>query len=145
MCINGYDKCGPEQPETHDETEHHPDAQVTVVQHPDIDDREPVLKLAPDKQEDTEYRYNSERDDELTAEPIVFLALFEHKLQGRYAGSKQADAQPVYLARRSLFFVFGAAHILQRKYRGHDADRDIDVENERPGVMVDDVSAQGRA
>ncbi len=76
-------------------------------------------------------------------EPVLALAAFEHVLQRGDAGGEQAQADEV--DRRGVALdVRLVADVAQRHHERDDPDRDVDVEDQRPGVVVDDHAAQRR-
>src|ERR1700691_3566582 len=87
----------------------------------------------------------SKEDDEVRSKPVLFLTLIQRDLQRSHGNDQQADADvvdaveivPVRLLEGRIF------NQPVGEEQRQDADRNVDVEDPVPGVIVGDPSAQG--
>ena len=100
-----------------------------------------VFMTKSDQRDDGDDR---EEDDRLRLEPVVALALLEHELQRSEPGGQQAEADPVDAA-LGLRDVLRIRDERERHQERDDADRNVDVEDQRPAGVVDDPTAERRA
>ena len=90
---------------------------------------------------------DGEGDDEAGAEPVVFLALVEHDLEGADGDDEEAEA-PVVDAFATLADFGEIGRVFDDaigEVEREDADRDIEEEDPAPAVVVDDPAADGGA
>ena len=121
----------------------HARRELTTLQYAKIDDRLVRRQLAPDEQHEREPRREREPADEPRVEPVVPLALLEHELQRPDAEREEQEAQHVDLA--GALLMHRVVHVRHRHDRGENAERDVDVEDPGPVVVVDDPAAERRA
>ena len=102
-------------------------------------------EFAPEKERKSDDGDDEEGDDEAGAEPVVFLSLVEHDLEGADGDDEQAEAPVV-----DAFFTLADFGEVGRVFdqavgedEGDDADRDIEEEDPTPGIVVDDPAADG--
>ena len=90
-------------------------------------------------------RDGRQRDDEVRAEPVVFLALVEQDLKGADAQSQQRDADVVDAdagARRRAARYGGSSTMRNTRNSVSTPTGKIDVEDPAPGVIVGDPAAE---
>src|SRR5260370_7664500 len=75
-------------------------------------------KLPDHKQRQSADRQNSQSSDETRGEPIVFLSLIEHDLQGAEPDCQQPNAPAIYLCR----FTLDVPRIEDKQVRHHDRE-----------------------
>src|SRR6266404_5846426 len=80
----------------------------------------------------------------MRSEPVVFLALVEDDLQGAYAQGQKRKSDEVE-AREPLLkcgYVWWIFDKLKDEYECQNTNRNVDVENPAPGVVVGDPASQ---
>ena len=87
---------------------------------------------------------NRQRRDQTRGEPVVFLTLVEHELEGADPDREHADA-PVVDAPRRLPDVGRVEDEHPRHDERRDPDRNVDVEDPSPAVVVGQPAAQHRS
>ena len=104
-------------------------------------------EFAPEEEREADYRRDGECDDEAGTEPVVFLALVEHDLQGADGDDEQSEA-PIIDAFASLANFSEVGRVFDDavgEIERQDADRNIEEEDPAPTVVVDDPAAHGGA
>ena len=107
----------------------------------EIDNRLASAPLLDDEADQRGNRDHDQREDEGRRQPVFFLSLVEHDLQGGDADREQAQAPIVDAA--------GAAHEIRRiedvPLRHHErehADWNVDVEHPAPRIVVGEPAAE---
>src|ERR1700721_2607367 len=105
------------------------------------------VELAPDEDHQANGSDDDTGNDEAGAEPVVFLALVEHGLQGGDGDHEEAESPVV-----DAFAALAKCGEVRRVFDdavGHverqDAHRDVDKEDPAPTEVVDDPAAYGGA
>ena len=132
---------------THDEHDELGHAHVALGEEAQVEYGVFDGELAIDEDGQPDDRDDAAGDDEAGAEPVVFLALVEHGLQGADGDDEQAESPVVdgELALADGGEVRRVFHDAVGEVERQDADRDIDEEDPAPTVVVDDPAADGGA
>ena len=128
----------------HDELGH---ADVAAGEEAQVEDGVFDGEFAPEEEREPDEAVTSEGDDEAGAEPVVFLALVEHDLEGADGDDEQAEA-PVVDAFAALADFGEVGRVFDEavgEVEREDADGDVEEEDPAPGVVVDDPAADGGA
>ena len=108
----------------------------------------PALQLPDHRRGQRNQRQAGEERDEVRTEPVEFLPLVENDLQRSQARRDEAETGPVHGEPSSL-----RLHLLHigripehdaRQEHTDDADRNVDVEDPAPGVIISDPSSGRR-
>ena len=91
----------------------------------------------------TYHRQDRQRNDEVRAEPVVFLSLVEHDLQAADADRQQSDSPVVDAGFLPPQIGRIEDENLRQDHRDH-ADRNVDVEDPAPTVVVGEPAAGHR-
>ena len=114
-------------------------AELAACQDAEVDHRLLRRELAPQQQHERDGRDDGERRHESRVEPIIALATLQHPLQRADAEREQQNA--LVVDGLGAFLVLGVMDVDDGHDRGENAERDVDVEDPRPVVVVDDPSA----
>ena len=128
----------------HDELGH---ADVAAREEAQVEDGMFDGELAPEEERESDDRDDGQRDDEAGAEPVVFLALVEHDLEGADGDDEKAES-PVVDAFAALADFGEVGRVFDQavgEIERDDADGDVEEEDPAPGVVVDDPAADGGA
>ena len=104
-----------------------------------------LTPLPEDQRNQADRRDRYQRDDEVRTEPIVFLALVEQNLKRSDRRAPEARCRCSRRERRRPWRALEIRRILDHPHhqkQGQHADRQIDVEDPAPGVVVGDPAAQ---
>jgi len=104
-------------------------------------------EFAPEEERESDDGDDAEGDDEARTEPVVFLALVEHDLEGSDGDDEEAESPVI-----DAFFAlanFGEVGRVFNEAVGEDerddSDRDVEEEDPAPGIVVDDPAADSGA
>jgi hypothetical protein len=120
-------------------------ASLRLLQDAQVDDGM-VRHESPSRRKATRETTATDRQDDDVAlgEPVLGLAALEHRLEGPEARDEEPDPDPVDGV-GTLRACSGSLMRVPREDRGAEPDREVDVEDPGPGVVVDDPAADRRA
>jgi hypothetical protein len=128
----------------HDELRH---ADVAAGEEAEIEDGVIDGEFAPEEEGESDDSSNEEGDDEARAEPVVFLPLVEHDLEGSYGDDEEAES-PIVDAFSALADFSEIRRVFDEAIgedEREDSDGDVEEEDPAPGIVVDDPAADGGA
>ena len=116
--------------------------EVAVTEQFQVHDRVGIGQLPDQEDRDRDRRDDAGDDDEVGVEPVRVVALVQHDLQRAHADD-QGDQAHVVDA-RALGLLHLAAQLVGHHRAGEDADRQVDEEDPRPGIVLGDPATQDR-
>jgi methylmalonyl-CoA epimerase len=128
----------------HDELGH---GNVAALEEAQVDDGVVDVEFAPEEDGECDGGENGGSDDKAGAEPVIFLALVEHDLEGADEDDEQAES-PVVDAFAALTDFCHVGRVFDEALgedERKDADRDIEEEEPAPACVVDDPATDGGA
>ena len=144
MRINGDNQGGTIQSETENETHNGSYSEVTIFENTQIHDGMFIGEFPPNEKNQTKNRHDAQESNQGIIEPIVLLSVFQNKLQRANESGQQGNSPPIDLVRFQFFAIFRTSNERNGQNCGNNSQRNIDVKNVRPRIMIYQIASQWR-